>query len=94
MGAEPGPVVAEHSIADLEDVTPLPTASTAPANSFPRTVTRGLVSPVNNLLTKGLAARKPLSVRFTVVAWTLTSTWLSLAVGFSTSAIRTTFGGP
>jgi hypothetical protein len=77
-----------------KDVTPPPTASTSPANSFPRTVTRGLLSPVKNLLMKGLAARKPLSVRFTVVAWTLTSTSLSLAVGFSTSAIRTTSGGP
>jgi hypothetical protein len=56
------------------------------------------VSPVKNLLTKGLAARarKALSVRFTVVAWTWTSTstWLSLAASFSTSATRTTFGGP
>jgi hypothetical protein len=51
-----------------KDVTPLPIASTAPANSFPRTVTRGLLSPVKNRLMKGLAARRPLSVRFTVVA--------------------------
>jgi hypothetical protein len=36
----------------------------------------------------------PQSVRFTVVACTLTRTSLSLAAGFSTSAIRTTSGGP
>ena len=51
-----------------KDVTPLPTASTSPANSFPRTVARGLTSPVKNRTKKGLAARKPQSVRFTVVA--------------------------
>jgi hypothetical protein len=50
------------------DVTPRPTASTAPANSFPSTVTLGLVSPVKNRTMKGLAARRPQSVRFTVVA--------------------------
>jgi hypothetical protein len=42
----------------------------------------------------GLAARNPQSVRFTVVAWTLTSTAWSLAAGFSTSTTRTTSGGP
>ena len=42
----------------------------------------------------GSAARKPQSVRFTVVAYTLTSTSCSFAVGVSTSAIRTTSGGP
>jgi len=51
-----------------KDVTPLPTASTSPANSFPRTVTLGRTSPVKNLVMKGLAARQPQSVRFTVVA--------------------------
>ena len=43
---------------------------------------------------KGLPARKPQSVRFTVVARTLTRTSLSFGVGFSTSEIRTTSGGP
>ena len=52
----------------LKDVTPLPTASTTPANSPPRTVTRGPMSPVRDLMKKGLAARKPQSVRFTMVA--------------------------
>jgi len=42
----------------------------------------------------GLAARRPQSVRFTVVAWTLTRTSPSLAAGLSTWAIRTTPGGP
>ena len=78
----------------LKDVTPAPTASTSPANSFPRTVTLGLMSPVKNRTMNGLAARRPQSVRFTVVAWTLTSTSSSLAAGFSTSATRTTSGGP
>ena len=77
-----------------KEVTPGPTASISPANSFPRTVTRGLLSPAKNLTMKGLAARSPQSVRFTVVACTLTRTSLSLAAGFSTSAIRTTSGGP
>ena len=52
----------------VKDVTPLPTASTSPANSFPSTVPRGLTSPVRNLEKKGLPERKPQSVRFTVVA--------------------------
>jgi hypothetical protein len=39
------------------DATPLPTASTTPANSVPRTGNRGLISPVRNLMKKGLAAR-------------------------------------
>ena len=52
----------------LKDVTPAPTASTSPANSFPRTVTLGLMSPVKNRTMNGLAARRPQSVRFTVVA--------------------------
>lgn len=51
-----------------KDVTPLPTASTTPANSVPRTVARGLMSPVASLMKKGLAARVAQSVRFTVVA--------------------------
>ena len=52
------------------------------------------MSPVNNLMKKGLAARHAQSVRFTVVAWTWTNTSLSAMVGFSTSAIRTISGGP
>ena len=43
---------------------------------------------------KGLAARKPQSVRFTVVACTLTRTSWPVIAGLSTSAIRTTSGGP
>jgi hypothetical protein len=75
-------------------VTARPTASTSPANSDPRTVTRGRGSPVRARTKKGLPDRNPQSVRFTVVAWTLTRTSLSLTAGFSTSAIRTTSGGP
>jgi hypothetical protein len=47
MGPEPAPVlqpaVAEHPVADRNAVTPAPTASTSPANSFPSTVTFGLI---------------------------------------------------
>jgi hypothetical protein len=77
-----------------KEVTSAPTASKVPANSVPRILTLGLGSPVRARTKKGLPARKPQSVRFTVVALTLTSTWLSLGVGLSTSAIRTTSGGP
>ena len=50
------------------DVTLLPIASTSPANSFPSTVAFGLTSPLKNRTMNGLPARKPQSVRFTVVA--------------------------
>jgi hypothetical protein len=39
-----------------------------PGKLVPRTVPRGLTSPVKNLEKKGLPERKPQSVRFTVVA--------------------------
>jgi hypothetical protein len=94
MGAERQPFEPEHPVTDRKEATLWPTASTVPANSVPRTVTLGRGSPVRARTKKGLPARKPQSVRFTVVAWTLTSTWLSLGVGLSTSAIRTTSGGP
>jgi hypothetical protein len=77
-----------------KDVTLGPTASTSSANSVPRILTFGRGSPVRTRTKKGRPARKPQSVRFTVVAWTLTRTWLSLRVGLATSAIRTTSGGP
>ena len=57
-------------------------------------VTRGLLSPVTNLVMKGLAARYPQSVRFTVVAWILTNTSFARGTGASTSRIRTTSGAP
>ncbi len=68
-----------------KDVTPLPTASIRPANSVPRTVDRGLTTPGRGLMKKGLVARQEESVRFTVVAWILTSTALSTVVGRSPS---------
>ena len=43
---------------------------------------------------KGVPIRMPQSVRFTVVAWTRTSSSSSRGAGLSTSAIWTTFGGP
>jgi hypothetical protein len=76
------------------DVTALPTASTTPANSVPRTVAFGFTSPEKNRTMKGLPARKPQSVRFTVVACTLTRTSPSFTAGVSTSETRTTSGGP
>ena len=57
-----------------KDVTPRPTASTTPANSHPRIVAFGLRNPLKKRLTNGFADRKAQSVRFTVVACTLTST--------------------
>jgi hypothetical protein len=68
MSTERALVVPNTLSPALKDVTPLPTVSTTPANSFPRTVARGLISPVKNLMKKGLAARQAQSVRFTVVA--------------------------
>ena len=53
-----------------------------------QTAPRQLVIPFEN------AARTPQSVRFTVVACTLTRTSLSLAAGCTTSGIRTASGGP
>jgi hypothetical protein len=49
---------------------------------------------VKNLVMKGLAARYPQSVRFTVVAWILTNTSFSCGTGASISRIRTTSGAP
>jgi hypothetical protein len=68
VGAEPAPSNPNTRSPTVKDVTPRPTASTWPANSFPSTVRRGLVSPATNRMKKGLAARMPQSVRFTVVA--------------------------
>ncbi len=77
-----------------KDETPPPIASTTPANSVPRTVTRGLANPVKTRTMRGWAARKPQSVRFTVAKRTLTSTSWSPATDWATSAMRTTSGGP
>jgi len=46
----------------------VPIAATTPANSVPRTVAFGRMSPLKKRTMIGLAARKPQSVRFTVVA--------------------------
>jgi hypothetical protein len=84
MGAERQPFEPEHPNTrspTAKEATLWPTASTVPANSVPRTVTLGRGSPVRARTKKGLPARKPQSVRFTVVAWTLTSTWLHRTVG-------------
>ena len=64
-----GPALYPNTFSPTENaVTALPTASTTPAYSFPRTIARGLMSPVNSLMKNGLAARHAQSVRFTVVA--------------------------
>ena len=75
-------------------MTPLPTASTTPANSHPSTVAFGLWIPLKSRTKNGRPDRNPQSVRFTVVTRTLTSTSCSPAVGFAMSARRTTSGGP
>ena len=54
----------------------------------------GRVSPVNALAKNGVPPRNPQSVRFTVVACTLTSTSSSRTVGRGTSITCTTSGGP
>jgi len=87
MAAEPALAVAEDAVTDLEARDVAAAASTTPANSVPMIVTRGLLSPVKNLVMKGLAARKPQSVRFTVVAWTLTNTSFVRGTGAATSTI-------
>ena len=55
-------------------VTADPTSTTTPANSLPRIVRFGRRSPANSRMNHGHGARKPQSVRFTVVACTSTST--------------------
>ena len=83
-------VVPEHPITDGEATSrPGRAASTRPANSLPRILTRGRTKPGEDPDEERLSPRKPQSVRFTVVAWTLTSTSLSLAVGVGTSITRT-----
>jgi hypothetical protein len=94
MGTEPAPAEPEHPVADLEggDPTADPlddSRKLTPENRHPWSE-----QPGEEPIDKGLAARKAQSVRFTVVARTLTSTSLSLGVGLSTSVMRTTSGGP
>jgi hypothetical protein len=68
MSTERGPAISEHAVADLEGGDAAADRLDFSRKLFPRTVTRGLRSPVKNRTKKGLAARKPQSVRFTVVA--------------------------
>jgi len=94
VGAEPLPGEAEHPVADREGRDPTADRLHLPANSPPWTFTLGRRSPVKNRVKNGLAPRNPQSVRFTVVACTLTGTSWSLTAGLATSAIRTSSGGP
>ena len=57
-------------------------------------VTRGRGSPVSTLVKRGVPPRNAQSVRFTVVACTLTNTSWSRTAGVVTSITRTTSGGP
>jgi transposase InsO family protein len=75
-------------------LTVSPTASTTPANSLPRMVRFGLVTPENPRRNHGWQARKPQSVRLTVVAWTRTSISSASGAGRGTSMMCTTSGGP
>jgi hypothetical protein len=94
VGAEPPPGEAEHPVADLEgrDVT-------AGRLDLARELTALDPGPWSQQAgeqarEEGPGPRKPLSVRFTVVACTLTSTSLCPGVGLATSVTRTTSGGP
>ena len=75
-------------------VTAEPTASTTPASSLPRIGRLGRRRPVKTREKNGCAARQPQSDRFTVVARTRISISSSFGTGFSTSASRSTSGGP
>jgi hypothetical protein len=75
-------------------VTAGPASATTPANSLPRIVRFGRRSPAKSRMNQGDGARKPQSVRFTVVACTSTSTSSSAGSGRSMSAIRKTSGPP
>src|SRR5256714_14711889 len=75
-------------------VTAAPTASISPASSMPRIFRFGRRRPVKKRVTNSSAERSPLSVRVTVVAWSLTRTSSSLGTGCSTSSSRRTSGGP
>ena len=71
MRAEPVLAEPEPRSPGSNAVTPAPSDSTmTPANSQPRTVTFDFDRPAKNRTIHGWAARKPQSVRFTVVAWT------------------------
>jgi hypothetical protein len=91
MRTEPAPVsksaVSEHPVTDLERRDATADHLDFSGELTPENRHLGLLSPVKSLVKKGVPARKPQSVRFTVVACTLRSTWWSLAAGFSTSAI-------
>src|ERR671910_292756 len=80
-------------------VTPVPTASTLPATSKPKTGCFGLVRPnlsrTARLMPRGTrSARTRASPELTVVAAALMSTSPSAGAGFGTSLIWTTSGGP
>ena len=75
-------------------VTADPASATTPANSVPRIVRLGRRSPAKSRTNHGDGARKPQSVRFTVVACTSTSTSSSAGTGRATSTTRRTSGPP
>src|SRR6266508_4950679 len=76
-------------------VTATPTSSTTPANSMPATVRLGRRMPVKTRVNRYSTLRTPIaSPRVMVETWTLTSTSSSFGTGRSTSATRSTSGGP
>ena len=80
-------------------MTALPTASTRPAMSNPKTGCFGLLKPIfsrtGRLMPRGTrSARTRASPELTVVAAPLTSTSSSAGTGVGTSRICTTSGGP
>src|ERR687888_647234 len=92
--AEPQPGEPEHPVADLERRDARADRLDPPRVLVAEDRQPWPGEPVKNRTTKGLTASHPQSVRLTVVAWTLTSSSPSPGAGLSTSAIRTTSGGP
>ena len=91
-----GVVVAEHPVTDGEARhRPGRPPRRRPANSLPR-IGHPRPRQPGERPDEARRARPgtPQSVRFTVVACTLTSTSSSAATGFGTSITRTTSGGP
>jgi hypothetical protein len=68
VGTEPVPVEPEHPLTDLEGPDAAADRLDLSGELVAQILTLGRRSPVKNLQMKGLAARSPQSVRFTVVA--------------------------
>src|SRR5664280_3622304 len=93
MRAEPR-AVAEHPVSGGEPGHPRADGLDDPRELVAEIVARGRTSPVSARMTNGFAARKPQSVRFTVVACTATRTSPGPTSWTGTSVMCTTSGGP